>query len=195
MLVKVIALILFLAIGIAAVLFRQEIGAMLGIQSKTTTAEETAYEQGRKIVEGQGSPADHAKAMDFFRQAAQADYAPAEREIAKFYETGKGVPRDPQKALDWYRLAAEQGDVQAIAGIMTLWFHAQVGLNPGEAAMWMNVCAEHAEASKTRDFCAEQLQKFATNFPGEKTERELTEGKRLAATWKPRAQGSKRPNL
>jgi len=195
MLSKAVPLILFVAIGLGAWLFRHEIGALLGVRATPATAEAAAFAQGMNYVLGKGVAADPQKAMQFFRTAAQADYAPAEREIGYLYAEGLGLAADPQKAHAWYLLAAEQGDGLAMAGIIRQFVDADIGLPEGEFAMWLVVCAEHAQESEVRDMCARTVQTFPKQFPSPTIEKEFTEGKRLATGWKVRPQGSKQPNL
>jgi TPR repeat protein len=52
---------------------------------------------------------DLARAMKWYRKAANQGFAAAENNIGFLYETGGGVPADGATALGWYRLAAEHG--------------------------------------------------------------------------------------
>lgn len=60
---------------------------------------------GRLFAAKNDQPA-HAKAFQYFSEAAAADYAPAQYELAILYGSGKGVGADPAKAREWYEKAA-----------------------------------------------------------------------------------------
>lgn len=58
-------------------------------------------------------PADMKAAFRWFRRAAEAGNAEAQRRLAQLYERGLGTNVDRNAALSWYRLAADQGDLPA----------------------------------------------------------------------------------
>jgi TPR repeat protein len=62
---------------------------------------------------GDGLPQDYAKAIDFFRKAAEGGDADALYDLGWAYEHGLGVPADRQQATEWYSKAA--GKRQALA--------------------------------------------------------------------------------
>src|ERR1700733_3578151 len=74
---------------------------------------ENNYNRGVQFAEGAGVEQDYSEAARFYRQAADAGYAPAQYNLGYLYEKGLGVERDPRQAAIWYRKAAEQGDAQA----------------------------------------------------------------------------------
>lgn len=55
----------------------------------------------------------YAGAIRLYRQAAEADFAPAQNNLAMMYEEGLGVAPDLAVAVQWYRRAAELGEVNA----------------------------------------------------------------------------------
>lgn len=62
---------------------------------------------------GRGVPQDYAKALKWYRLAAEQGHAFAPYNLGVMYERGEGVPQDYGKAVKWYRKAAEQGDASA----------------------------------------------------------------------------------
>ena len=60
--------------------------------------------------EGVGVGADHAKALELFRQAAADGDARAMAWLGYYHEAGLAVAQSDAEALRWYRAAAEAGD-------------------------------------------------------------------------------------
>lgn len=56
---------------------------------------------------------DHARAVGFFRQAAEAGHADAAYELADALTFGRGTERDAEAARHWLELAADAGNGQA----------------------------------------------------------------------------------
>jgi TPR repeat protein len=187
MLQKFIPLIAFLIIGANAVLFRHEIGGLIGLHA---TGPEATYRQG--LAYTNAATPDYAKSMSLFLEAAKADYAPAEREIGVQYEEGQGVKPDPAKALAWYQLAAEQGDGRAEAALIGVSMHIGTNMDLAGMVQWLTLCAQTADVGTD---CTRILSKFESKMKTPSTEADFAEGRRRAAAWKPRAQGSKTPNL
>ena len=66
--------------------------ALLGdASSKSSVKAEECYLLGLQCVEGDGSVKDYAAAARFYRQAAEAGYAPAQYDLGFLYEKGWGV--------------------------------------------------------------------------------------------------------
>jgi uncharacterized caspase-like protein/peptidoglycan hydrolase-like protein with peptidoglycan-binding domain len=74
------------------------------------------YQYGRALL--RAGSADRARL--WFRTAAEAGYALAQRSVGDMYVQGLGVPRNDVQAASWYRRAAEQRDArsQYLLGIM-----------------------------------------------------------------------------
>jgi TPR repeat protein len=62
---------------------------------------------------GEGVPKDAAKAVEWYRKAAEQGNAHAQFNLARMYDVGEGVPKDTAKAVEWHRKAAEQGHEDA----------------------------------------------------------------------------------
>ena len=56
---------------------------------------------------------DEAKAVYWFRKAAEQDYPPAQFSLGEAYEEGFGIEPDMKRAIFWYNKAAEFGDPDA----------------------------------------------------------------------------------
>ena len=52
--------------------------------------------------------------MQWFRKAADQNYAPAQCSLGICYAAGAGVPRDYIEAHKWFELASRQGNEDAI---------------------------------------------------------------------------------
>jgi tetratricopeptide (TPR) repeat protein len=68
---------------------------------------------------------DFAKALEFFRRAAAANFALAEVNLGSLYFNGQGVARDYKEAAKWDRLAADQGLAPAQANLGLMYIHGQ----------------------------------------------------------------------
>ncbi len=58
-------------------------------------------------------PKDEAKAVKWYRKAAEQGLADAQLGLGVFYALGRGVPKDEVAAYTWLLLAGAQGDETA----------------------------------------------------------------------------------
>jgi len=93
-----------------------------------------------------GEEQDYEKAMDYYMQAADYDYAPAQAQIALMYQDGCGVEVDYAMAMEWNNRAAQQGDPQGQAQIGYL-YHMGLGVtqNLDEAGRWYSRAADQGD--------------------------------------------------
>ena len=68
---------------------------------------------GDRYFYGRGVEQDYAKAMEWYRKAADRGLADAEYSVGVLYENGWGVTKDIDRAKGWYQKAADQGDGSA----------------------------------------------------------------------------------
>jgi hypothetical protein len=61
---------------------------------------------GEIFERGLGRQPDYAQAAEWYRRAAEQDFAPAQINLGQLYEQGLGVPRDQIQAINWYRRAS-----------------------------------------------------------------------------------------
>jgi TPR repeat protein len=71
-----------------------------------------AYRDGTE-----GADKDYAKAMIYFRKAADAGDATAMFNIGVLYQYGRGVDQDYQQAMAFYRKAADAGNAEAMRNL------------------------------------------------------------------------------
>jgi formylglycine-generating enzyme required for sulfatase activity len=83
-------------------------------QSLTPTEEENRGDRYLYVEQ------DYAKAMEWYRKAADQGYPDAQRKVGLLYENGWGVANDIAQARVWYQKAGEQGNVEAKAALQGL---------------------------------------------------------------------------
>jgi TIR domain/Sel1 repeat/SPOR domain len=91
--------------------------AIRGDQSFTPAQEN---ELGDRYFYGRGVEQDYAKAMEWYRKAADQSYAPAQLMIGAFYEAGHNVSKDIREATRWYQQAADEGNAPATQALKLL---------------------------------------------------------------------------
>jgi TPR repeat protein len=68
---------------------------------------------GRAYLNGEGVPKDQAKALQWFRKAAEAGNMEGQRKLGHAFAQGQGTPVDVVEAYQWLSVAAKQGDKAA----------------------------------------------------------------------------------
>ena len=100
-----------------------------------------------RYLDGQGVPADPAKAAFWYEQAAAGGLAPAQYRLATLFERGKGVVLDPSAALSWYERAARQGNVKSMHNAAVLRLGESAGpADHGQAFNLFQAAAERGLA-------------------------------------------------
>ena len=69
---------------------------------------EDVYTVGMGYMTGQGRPLDQKKGIEYLRQAADAGFLPAVRDLGVAYLNGQGVPPDAEKAYGYLKKASDQ---------------------------------------------------------------------------------------
>ena len=90
---------------------------------------------------------EYETAVEWYRKAAEMEYAPAQRELSYCYYAGNGVEQDYAEAAELCRKAAEQGD--AVAQRLLGFFYLEgVGVEQDYAAglEWTMKAAEQGDA-------------------------------------------------
>lgn len=109
----------------------------------TPVSPEEATVIGNRFRAGVGGAPDPARALHWYRSAAEQGHAPAQNNLAAMYEHGLGVDRDDAEAAKWYRRAAEQGEPRAQHSLGLLLRDGRgVARDPAEAAAWIRRSAE-----------------------------------------------------
>ena len=82
-------------------------------------------------------PQDVAKAVAWYRKAAEQGFAKAQFNLAVRYTGGEGVPQDDGEAAAWYRRAAVQGFAKAQCNLGVMYLQGRgVPQDDAEAETW-----------------------------------------------------------
>ena len=109
---------------------------------------------------GWGVPQDYARAVAWYKKAAEQGDASAQFGLGFMYFNGWGVPQDYARAIAWYKKAAEQGDASAQFGLGLMYANGWgVPQDYAKAHMWLNLAAAlgHESAMEARDFIAQEM--------------------------------------
>lgn len=102
--------------------------------------------------------ADNFKsAVEYYRKAAEQNYAAAQNSLGYAYANGQGVPVDGQQALAWYRKAADQGLAAAQNNLGAMYAKGQgVQQDAQQAAAWFGKAAKQGLLSAQTNLAAIQ---------------------------------------
>jgi TPR repeat protein len=104
---------------------------------------DSEYQLGVRYSSGDGVPKDSAKAVKWYRKAADQSNVQAKTALGYCYATGQGVAKDDAEAVKWYRKAAEQNFAQAELNLGNCYANGQgVAKNDAEAVKWYRKAAE-----------------------------------------------------
>jgi len=100
------------------------------------------------VYAAEGDPASHEKAARWYRLAAEAGEASAQRALGRALRRGAlGLKVDLGAARRWYAAAAEQGDAGAELALGLMAKNGEGGpREPEAAASWLERAAEHGSA-------------------------------------------------
>ncbi len=105
------------------------------------------FELGDRYASGRGVPKDDAKAVEWFRKAAEQGSAAAQDVLGTAYSEGRGVPEDDAMAVEWYRKAAEQDFAKAQYNLGMMYRDGRgVPQSYVEAVKWFHKAAEQGSA-------------------------------------------------
>ena len=125
-----------------------EEGQVLPLDFTLQDDAETLYNIGRRYYNGDGVAQDYAKAIEWFRQAAEQGYAAAQNKLGECYYTGTEVKKNYKQAARWFCKAAEQGDDMAQYNLGYSYQHGQgVTKNYTQAVYWYRKAAEQGNAA------------------------------------------------
>jgi len=74
---------------------------------------EVQFSMGLKFASGQGAGLDYARAVEWYRKAAEQNHSLAQLNLGMMYAHGQGVARDAVQSRLWLDRAAQQGDAGA----------------------------------------------------------------------------------
>lgn len=130
---KLLLLIPALALGLIVVLLPRHADAQVQIvDSGSDVPDYSVYYQALEAREA----GDHATALRLFTEAAENGVTIAQYNLGVMYFTGSdGVTQDYQQAYYWTRKAAEQGHINAMLNLGSLYYN-QLGVNPSWLDFW-----------------------------------------------------------
>jgi localization factor PodJL len=103
-----------------------------------------AFEVGARYAAGDRIPRNMAKAVEWYRRAAEGGVAVAEFRLASLYERGDGVAQDLDQAMRWYQRAADQGNVNAMHNLAVLLSQGSNAAGPSKVALkWFIAAANY----------------------------------------------------
>ena len=109
-----------------------------GGEAEPVDAEEQ-YRLGKMYDYGDDVPIDEAKAVKWYRKAAEQGYANAQHRLGVMYYNGQGVPKDDGEAVKWCRKAAEQGFANAQIMLGLFYSEGSIPEDYVEAYAWCSV--------------------------------------------------------
>ena len=143
----------------------------LAIEAAEYGYAEAQYNLGRCYYNGEGVIQDYAKAVEWYRKAAEQGYVEAvewfhqaaeqgidmaEYDLGNIYYNDKGLLQNKKKAVEWYRKAADQGYAEAQCKLGFCYYHGEgVYQNKRKAVEWYQKAAKrgNAEAQYKLGFC------------------------------------------
>ena len=104
---------------------------------------ESLMDQGEKYFNDQ----DFEKALECFRQAADAGDLDAYSRVGRCYYQGKGVEKDTNESARWFALGCVAGDPHCYTWMGKSFFHGEgVEENYEQAAKWFQLAADEGDA-------------------------------------------------
>jgi TPR repeat protein len=123
--------------------------AFPAIKARAAANEATAQlVLGKMYQGGWGPDKDEAKAVEWYRKAAEQNNAPAQFHLALALAEGRGVAKNPTQAFEWHLKAAELGD-PAAQNSVGIHYADGIGVTKDAAkgTMWFRKSAAQGNAS------------------------------------------------
>jgi hypothetical protein len=115
--------------------------------STPAISSENAAAEADKYYYGQGVARDYAKALEWYRKAADQGYADGEDSLGYMYYHGLGVTQDYAEALKWCRKAADQGNAYGEAHVGDIYYFGNgVARDYAKALEWYRKAADQGYA-------------------------------------------------
>lgn len=96
------------------------------------------YQVGQAYERGWGTPADGAKALEWYGKAVDKGDGSAMFNIGGMYREGRGVPKDLEQCLAWYLKAANAGEGVAWYNLGMMYYQGdEIQRNDVEALKWL----------------------------------------------------------
>ncbi len=144
---------------------------------------EAQYNLGFLYRNGHGVPQDYAKALQWYRKAAEQENAKAQFFLGLMYGNGLGVPQDYARAVGWWRKAAEHGYANAQFFLGLMYREGQVvPQDYAQAHRWYNLAASRFPPGEERDKAVKNRDHVAKRM----TPAQIAEAQKLAREWRPK---------
>src|SRR6266568_4226090 len=126
-----------------------------------------------------GLPQDYAKAVYWFRKAAEEDHAEGQYNLGGCYYRGQGVAKDYTESVKWCRKAADQGDAKDQCLVGLCYFKGEGAAKDYiQAYKWLNLSAGQGNEDASKALGVLENSKM--------TREQIAEGQRLSREFKPR---------
>jgi TPR repeat protein len=126
--------------------FTAAIGPLLAIAERGDAKAQNLL--GVMYEKGEGVPVNLAQAAQWYRRAADQQYATAQNNLGWMYATGRGVTRSDVEAVQWYQRAAQQGESAGQANLGVMYEGGRgVSRSYAQARYWYQRAAEQGEAA------------------------------------------------
>lgn len=127
-----------------------------------------------------GVPQDSARALTYYRTAAEQGDAYAQDNLGLMYFTGQGMPQDSALAALWYGKAAEQGYADAQFKLGAMYFTGQgIAQDVVEARKWYVLAASRAAAEDRQRYA-----EWGDATKGRMSAQQLAAAEKLAREWR-----------
>ena len=102
-----------------------------------TDNSEAQYFLAQMYENGYGTSKNEAKALEWYRRAADLYYGRAQFAVGRFYHEGKGgVAKDSKSAAEWYRIASDSGHASASLKLAEMYDNGEgVSADPEKAEL------------------------------------------------------------
>jgi TPR repeat protein len=130
---------------------------------------------GVQYEKGEGISKNLAAAAEYYRQAADRSYPPAQYNLARLYKNGEGVTQNSKMAFSLFFKAASTGHASSQNQLGVAYALGQgVPKNLVSAYMWFNIAAGNGTkvAAKNRELAAQQMTPY-----------QIQEAQRLSSEW------------
>ena len=112
----------------------------------TPTDPEAQFALAKKYDTGDGVAKDPAKAVEYYKKAAEQGHVRAQYNLGVDYDNGIGVAKDETEAARWYLKAAEQEHAEAQYNLGVCYLNGSgIVKDEGEAVKWFRRAAEHGD--------------------------------------------------
>lgn len=121
---------------------------------------ETLFLEGVKSEEGLGVAKDYDKAFQFYLQAADQNYAPAQNSLALMYWFGKGTPKNLEKTIEYFQKAVKHNNLMACCHLARLYedgFIKETDLENRSIVLEKVLSIDLVEPKKSSVYYQEQL--------------------------------------